>query len=320
MSNRQHKRKASKAPAARLPRWKKLVFAVLTITLFFLCLEGVLGLLGVEAVSQREDPYVGFTSSIPHFVTHEAPGGRTTVKTASNRLDHFNPQSFPAEKPPNNCRIFCVGGSTTYGRPFFDRTSFPGWLRALLPEVDPSRNYEVINAGGLSYASYRVTLVMEELAAYEPDVFIVYAGHNEFLERRTYEGILETPSLLRNAAALALQTRTASILRTALGGAATDTAAASDKPNMLSADVDAIPVNSVGPEAYSRNDEWKRQVVAHFKISLERMVDIAEAAGAEIVLVTPASNLLHLAPFKSEHKDGLSSDQMRQSEHFYQAG
>ena len=92
-----------------------------------------------------------------------------------------------------------MGGSTTYGRPFDDATSFCGWLRELLPVADPSRQWELINAGGISYASYRVAALMEELADYQPDVFIVYSGQNEFLERRTYSGIIEMPAPVRGS-------------------------------------------------------------------------------------------------------------------------
>ena len=59
--------------------------------------------------------------------------------------------------------------------------------------ADPTPHWEVINAGLLSYGSYRVAMVMEELITYEPDLFIVYTGHNEFLERRTYKEIIAAP-------------------------------------------------------------------------------------------------------------------------------
>ena len=36
-------------------------------------------------------------------------------------------------------------------------------------------------SGGVSYASYRVAALMEELVRYEPDLFVIYSGHNEFL-------------------------------------------------------------------------------------------------------------------------------------------
>ena len=51
---------------------------------------------------------------------------------------------------------------------------------------------EIINTGGISYASYRVARLMEELLAYQPDVFVIYTGHNEFLEKRIYH---KRPSL-----------------------------------------------------------------------------------------------------------------------------
>ena len=43
------------------------------------------------------------------------------------------------------------------------------------------------------------------------------------------------------------------------------------------------------------------------------MVDIARSVGAEVLLVTPASNLRHCAPFKSEHRAGLDEQQLRQA-------
>jgi len=92
--------------------------------------------------------------------------------------------------------ILCKAvGSATYGRPFFDHTSFPGWLRAFLPRADPTRKWEVINAGAISYASYRIKGLMAELSRFEPDLFIVYTGENEFLERRTYASAFNTPEL-----------------------------------------------------------------------------------------------------------------------------
>ena len=43
-------------------------------------------------------------------------------------------------------------------------------LRAFLPAVDAERDWEVVNAGGISYASYRVVRLMEALADREPPV------------------------------------------------------------------------------------------------------------------------------------------------------
>ena len=113
--------------------------------------------------------------------------------------------------------MFCLGGSTTYGHPYTHSTSFCGWLGEYLPVADPTRDWEVVNAGGISYASYRAARLAEELAELEPDLFVVLSGHNEFLERRTYADVISLPPAVRGLGALASRTRTYSALSGALG-------------------------------------------------------------------------------------------------------
>ena len=161
--------------SARSLSWrKKLLFALVTTTAFFLLLEASLAILGIERVTDSSDPFIGFSRQIPLMELDSGAADGPIIRTAPGKLVWFNPQSFPAKKPAGTRRLFCVGGSTTFGRPFADLTSYCGHLRELLPLVDPSFDWEVINAGGVSYASYRVAAVMEELAQYEPDLFIVY--------------------------------------------------------------------------------------------------------------------------------------------------
>ena len=51
-------------------------------------------------------------------------------------------------------------------------------------------------------------MLMEELAQYEPDLFVIYTGHNEFLEGRTYAGLKEIPAAVRGLGGLLSRTRT----------------------------------------------------------------------------------------------------------------
>jgi hypothetical protein len=145
----------------KLPVWKKVIFSITAIVLFFGILELVLALCGVQPKLLDQDPFVGFSSNVPLYLLETDSDGRQVLATAPNKT-LFNHQQFPQEKPPGTYRIFCVGGSTTYGRPYNDTTSFAGWLRELLPVVDARRRWEVINAGGISYASYRVVHLMKE--------------------------------------------------------------------------------------------------------------------------------------------------------------
>jgi len=294
--------------------WQALLIALISVALFMVLLEGALILFGVKPVLRSDDPLVGFAGNLPLFVAKTAPDGRVKMVTAENKLRYFNAQEFPREKAPGTYRIFCLGGSTTFGRPYGDPTSFAGWLRELLPAADPTRRWEVINAGGISYASYRVARLMEELTQYHPDLFIVYSGQNEFLEERTYGSLRDLPAIVRSTSALLARTRTWAVMQSGLDRLGLLPGPQQESRTQLSGEVDTILDRSAGPERYHRDDELEKQVLTHYRISLARMVDIARAAGANILFVTPASNLKDCSPFKSQHTDGLDANLQRRSE------
>ena len=123
---------------------RKILFSIVATAVFLLVLEGVLVLAGVRPDRYASDPYVGFSSTSRLFVDDGAGG----LETSEAKVPLFNRQRFPAD-PSVAFRIFCVGGSTTFGRPYDDATSFCGWLREFLYAADPSKNWEVINAGGI---------------------------------------------------------------------------------------------------------------------------------------------------------------------------
>ena len=281
---------------------KNIAFGLAVALGLFLILEGILWISGVEPLYERADPYVGFAGYSPLFVEKRTPEGEHVFITANNKMYLFNNQKFPVRKDSDVTRIFCLGGSTTYGRPYDDITSFCGWLREFLPAVDPNRQWEVINAGGISYASYRVVNLMETLVRHDPDLFIIYTGHNEFLEKRTYDRVLSTPVFLRNLTSLASRLRLYSLLSDLVHG----------RKDVLSTEVDAVLDNSVGPEDYHRDDELRDAVLEHFQVSLTRMAKVGQKAGAGIIFVTPASNIGDFSPFKSEPGAGLDEADIHQ--------
>ena len=294
---------------------KKVLFSVLTVAGFFGCLEILLALVGVHPMARDADPYVGFASNIPLFVEQGSVAGSDTMVTAPNKRNWFNIQEFSKRKPAGTYRIFSLGGSTTYGRPYDDRGSFSGWLREFLPAADPTRDWEVINAGGVSYASYRVAVVMEELVRYDPDLFIIYSGQNEFLERRTYGPLLETPSPFIEAGGLLSRTRIWAAAQHFAG--ATSPAGYRTIKAVLPGEVDTLLAHTVGPSDYTRDDGWRGQVIEHYRFNLNRMIDTARSVGAGVVLVVPASNLKDCSPFKSEHAAGLTTGEAERFDERY---
>jgi tetratricopeptide (TPR) repeat protein len=303
------KRKSSKVeppPRPKLSLVKKVIFSVVAASLGLVVLELGLALVGVEPAFYEDDPYVGFSSYLPLFVKERQQDGTVHYVTAQNKLRLFNRQSFPVEKGPGTYRIFTVGGSTTHGRPYDDRTSFTGWLREFLRTAAPDRSWEVINAGGVSYASYRVALLMEELIRYDPDMFIIYSGHNEFLEERTYGDIKEMPVPVQRLGTLASRSRAATLIRDGFEALTSHKPDQGQGRTLLQSEVVTLLDDSVGPSAYERDEALQKQVVEHYRYNLARMIDIARSAGAEVLMITPASNLSSATPFKSEHRRGLS--------------
>ncbi len=299
---------------------RKLVFAVSSVLGIFVLLELALWACGVKPANARRDPFAGFTPQVSHFQVEVDATGQEVVTLVPNKRESLNDQRFPMHKPPDTFRIVCLGGSATYGRPFFDHTSFAGWLRAFLPRADRTRKWEVINAGAISYASYRIKGLMSELDRYVPDMFIVYTGENEFLERRTYASVFETPGLLRNAAGLASRLRIATVTQRGLELAGLLRPIETIRSTGLHEEVVRIPVYAVGPEAYTRDETFKREVLSHYEASLNAMVDLAAETNARLLFVTPISNLRDFAPFKSENRSGLTADQLRAWRVAYEKG
>lgn len=291
-------------PARRRPaRARRAALQLLAVAAVLLAAELLLALAGVRPLSETEDPFVGFSGATPLFEERPGPAG-PVMATAPGKLRLFNAQEFPRDKPPGAVRIACVGGSTTYGHPYDDPLSYSAWLRELLPAAQPGTAFEVINAGGISYASYREALLVEELCRYAPDALVIYSGPNEFLEQRTYPGLAGGGPLatvggwLSRLRCFTLARRAVDALRQAPDGRA-----------RLPGEVDTRLDHPAGLELYLRDDALRDQVLEHFRRNLARMVRTARDAGARVVLVAPASQLRGCAPFKSEASPGLSPAQ-----------
>jgi len=298
----------------RTPLWQAIVLPLASILVFFLLLEGGLALFGIKPLLKTEDPFVGFASNAPLFTPAPGPHGSQYLVTAQNKRGYFNVQGFPKTKDPGTYRIFTMGGSTTYGRPYDDKTSFSGWLREFLPMADSNRNWEVINAGGISYASYRVAHLMEELINYQPDLFIIYTGHNEFLEERTYGQIRDMSPLIKNTVSVLNKTRTWSAMNSALKSLGLHPQKEEAKRETLGARVDTILDLTVGLDHYRRDDKLRENILEHYRLSLERMIALARSVGAEVMFVTPASSQNDCTPFKSQHTPGLEPSVQQRTE------
>ncbi len=259
----------------------------------------------------HDDPFVGFGAVRPLFVLNEEQGRYEIPKA---RQTFFRSDSFAADKADDEFRIFCLGGSTVQGRPFAIETAFSRWLEISLRAADPRRTWRVVNCGGVSYASYRLVPILAEVLRYEPDLIILYTGHNEFLEARSFEHLGNRGTVLNAALETASQLRTFTLLRE--GYLRARGRSSSEPPEgrpVLPAEVEALLDYRGGLEEYRRDDAWRSGVIEQYRYNLRRMVQLADRAGVELILVNPVSNY-RTPPFKSEHGSGLSEAQRNEWE------
>ncbi len=280
---------------------KRFAFRFMAILLGltpFLACELALRGLGVGKASDSNDPFVGFSDIHPLFVLNES-SGRYEIPMA--RQTHFQPESFAAKKEAKEFRIFVLGGSTVQGRPWSIESSFTTWLELHLNAADPSRRYEVVNCGGVSYATYRLVPILQEVLRYQPDLIVFCEGHNEFLEDRSYAPIKAQPAAVSWAVRQVSRLHTYNFLRDHVLSAG-----ASKQQAVLGPEVDARLDWKGGMAEYHRDLEWQADVIAHFESSLQRIARIASDAHVPLILVNPVSNLQY-APFKSEHRANITA-------------
>jgi len=308
---------AKKQPGTRA-RWKRrAVFPLLAIAIGltpFLALELTLRFFDVAKPAAYVDPYFGFGSLHPLFDLDEEAG---VYRLSRSRSLFFGDQQFTAQKGPQTFRIFCLGGSTVRGRPYTVDTSFTRWLQLELNARDPSRDYEVVNCGGLSYASYRLARILTEVIEYQPDLIVIATGHNEFLEDRTYADVKgQSGGLLSWFSSL----RTVTLVRSLRSDSDVEKAR-KDSAMTMPGEVDTRLDERSGYASYHRDEAWQAGVVEHFETSMEDMLQQCKQAGVPLMLVRLGSNLRDCPPVKSEFAAATSADQQRDwNQLFEQAG
>jgi len=254
------------------------------------------------------DPFLDMSQLAPLF----EKDSNGICRIPNERMRLFSPAEFSFEKPAATTRVFSLGGSTTQGEPYGPPTAFTNWLRINLELIGPSRKWEAINCGGLSYASYRVLPILREVLNYSPDLIVVYCGHNEFLEERELGGWKRTPTiatgLISRLYRLRMVQYVSSIAR------AKSANHVEDRTTRLHREVDALLDSQGGLEKYHRNSLDAPNVVASFRWNLQQMAEACQARHVPLVFVVPTANLRDSPPFKFEIDLTLSHDETQRIE------
>lgn len=151
----------------------------LLIPLFMLAaLEGVL----------RLSPWY---TTYPLFINAPAMPGYLQTNPDLIKRYFLNPVSAPAlaidtqfilaDKPAKQFRIVLQGGSSAAGFPYGRFGSPAAMLQQRLKRLYPEHDILVINTAMSAVNSYTLRDLGDEILALQPDLVIIYAGHNEYL-------------------------------------------------------------------------------------------------------------------------------------------
>ena len=91
-----------------------------------------------------------------------------------------SPVVMAAKKTPGTIRLFVLGESAALGDPKA-AFGFSRYLQVLLAERFPGAQFEVVNVAMTAINSHVVLPIARECARQDGDVWLIYAGNNEFI-------------------------------------------------------------------------------------------------------------------------------------------
>lgn len=207
------------------------------------------------------------------------------------------PRPFRLPKPPDTRRILVVGGSTVIGFPYTADLAFPRLLQSVLQaQLADGATVEVLNAGITALNSSSEAAVVREGLACDPDVIVVYSGHNEFYGPggvASGAGSLE-PEWFRRLAAWR-RLRIVQLGRRVIGYRHVPT---EDLMERLSADR-RIPLDGA----------LFQRAVARWEQNLRTIKEAAQARGIPLVLVGPVCNERDQPPLEAAIPSASTPDE-----------
>jgi lysophospholipase L1-like esterase len=123
--------------------------------------------------------YAGQYYKYPPSYALQGAAGQHGETAHTNSLG-FRGRDFTPEKPAGAYRVFCTGGSSTFGFHNDDDETYPHYTQQLLAEDEATQHVEVLNAGFPYYNTATIRgLLEDELVRYAPDLVTVYTGYND---------------------------------------------------------------------------------------------------------------------------------------------
>lgn len=268
---------------------------------------------------------LGYGPDLSLFITENLNGREYHIMNPAVKNRYFtrvaflpstSPDYFLVPKPGGTFRIFCLGGSTTVGFPYWYNASFSSFLADRLHRTFPDRQIEVINLGMTATNSTTALDMAREIMDYEPDLVVVYDGHNEFYGAL---GVASRESMggsrwLSELSLRLIHLRTFLAMRD--GYALLGKLFAADDPASRGTMMEKLARGRYIPYG---SDLYNAGLDV-FRANLAGIRDLCTARGVPLVLGTQVSNLRGLPPFISTDASALAPDAQLRFHEAFNAG
>lgn len=218
---------------------------------------------------------------------------------------------FVTPKPKGRRRIMTFGGSAMRGFPQPRPLVSTSFLQAMLEDVWPDRDIEVLNFGTTAVASFPVMYILDEALEYEPDLVVIYSGNNEFY------GACGVASLHSFGQSTWSMNAERALRWTGLGqwiadvrtqqqaDSISESAVADERSKSLMESV--IADGQIGPD-----DPRRTAAADNLRRHLTTMVEACRARGVPVIICTLPANERDMAPLGRDAEPALSPDGLKQ--------
>ena len=201
---------------------------------------------------------------------------------------------FDIEKKPNSFRVFIVGGSSAAGYPFSPNGSFAKYIRKRLELLYPDRTIEIINTAMSAINSYTLRDLFQGILEEQPDVILIYAGHNEYygaLGAGSMESLGSSRSVVNFMLSLN-KFKTTQLLRNFIKSSMKIFSGDEKSSGTLMSRMAEDQLIELNSDVYNTG-------VDQFEGNLEDMFKMANESGVPIIISNLTSNLKDQKPFVS---------------------
>ena len=280
------------------PFWFYIILVLIPI-LFFLLLEISLR---IFEYGRNDDQWIQITET--KQMLNPDVAGRYFLGIKD--LPQSNNDAFDIIKRKNAFRVFIMGGSSAAGFPFSPNGTFSRYIRDRLELLYPNSHIEVINIAITATNSYSIRDLLSEVIEQEPDLILIYAGHNEYygaLGVGSAENIGNSTELVHFIIWLN-KFKTVQFIRTLLNSVVS---MFGSEANKLSEKGGTLMARIVKEQLIPYKSESFNIGIKQFEENFEDILSIADEEKVPVIIGTLVSNLKDQKPFISIGNDSYES-------------